>query len=322
MKIKSILPFFILFLLLVFHSGPFIGVFAAETEVVDRIVAVVNDDIILLSELMLSFRPYEQRIKSAGYTVMQEEKARLKVREDLLNQMIDDKLTDQEIKRTRIFVSEAEIDSAIERLKKINNYTDEELLRMLAGQGFTIETYRHRMKEQILRSRLVNKEVKSKIVITKEDIKSYYNEHPEIYGGETQYHLRNLMMKISLQTGDMENQYALKRMNSILEKMKAGEPFDKSDTIGRDLGLIGFNKLSPQLQTVLKSLKPGEFTPVLDTDSGYQIFFVQDIVKSSGIAFEEVSEEIERKLYDKIVNREFKDWLGMLRKRSHIKIIE
>jgi len=308
--------------LLFFHAGPVFKTSAAETEVVDRIVAVVNDDIILLSELKQSLKPYEARIKAAGYTPALEQRALLKVRQDMLKKMIEEKLTDQEIKRTRIFISEKEIDSALERFKDANLYTDDDFVKMLAGRGETLESYRGRIKEQILRSKLVNREVKSKIVITREDIKKHYDLHPELYGGEVQYHLRNLMMKISLQGGDAENDYARKRMNDILEKLKAGEPFDKSDTIGRDLGLIGFHKLSPQLQTVLQEMNPGEFTPVLDTDSGYQIFFIQDVVKSAGRTLEEVSEEIERKLYEEIVNREFQTWLGMLRKRSHIKIID
>ncbi len=145
-----------------------------SAEVVDRIVAVVNDDIILLSELDESFKPYADRIVALSYSVDEERQALFNVREEILNQLIDQKLTDQQIKRSKITVSSGEIDNAIERLKEANFFTDEELREMLSAEGLTLEEYRNRIKDQILRAKLVNFEVKSKIVITKEDIESYY----------------------------------------------------------------------------------------------------------------------------------------------------
>ena len=305
-----------------FSAGSSLLPDAEGAEVVDRIVAVVNDDIILLSELNQELQPYADRIKSAGYSPVKENKLIFKVRADILNKLIDQKLTDQEIKRAKIFVSEKEIDRAIERIKEANYYTDEEVRKMLAEQGLTMESYRQRIKGKILRSKLVNMEVKSKIVITQEDIRSYYKKHQDRYGGEIKYHLRNLMMKISPQAEESEKAAAKKRMMAILEKLKTGQPFDKSGTVGRDLGLIAFKKLSPQLQAALKGLGPGEFTPVLDTDQGYQIFFVQEVVNSPAKSLEAVSREIERELYEKIVNKKFESWLDNLRKRSLIKIIK
>jgi peptidyl-prolyl cis-trans isomerase SurA len=111
-------------------------------------------------------------------------------------------------------------------------------------------------------------------------------------------------------------------MEVILQKLKAGESYDKSGTRGLDLGMIGFQKLSPQLQEVLKEMNPGEFTPVLDTDQGFQIFFVQDILETKGKSLEEASAEIERRLYEEIVDKQFSLWLGNLRNRSYIKIIK
>jgi peptidyl-prolyl cis-trans isomerase SurA len=75
------------------------------------------------------------------------------------------------------------------------------------------------------------------------------------------------------------------------------------------------------LQEAMKDLKPGEYTPVLDTDQGLQIFYLQDIEVVPGKSLEEASDEIEQELYKEIVNEKFQSWLEDLRKRSHIKII-
>jgi peptidyl-prolyl cis-trans isomerase SurA len=303
---------------------------AESAEIVDRIVAVVNDDIITLFELNRTFKPYVDKIRERGYPLEEESKVLFKTREDILNQLIEQKITDQEIKSLKISISEKEIDQTIERIKEANYYTDEDLRAALAKDGLTMEEYRKQVKEQILRKRLVNLKVTSKIVITKEDIKSYYETHRDKYGGENKYHLRNIIMKVSSLADEKEKLEVKARMDEVYAKLKAGQSFETmamtySESLaseGGDLGLFGLHELSLQLQKAIKGMKAGEFTPVLYTDQGYQILFVQEIVNTSGKSLEEVSPEIERILFDDIVDNKFQSWLEDLRKQSHIKIIK
>ncbi|MCG6892658.1 MAG: SurA N-terminal domain-containing protein [Desulfobacteraceae bacterium] len=290
-------------------------------EVVDRIVAVVNEDIILLTELNQVARPYIQRIRNMNYSPEQENRMIFKVREDLIQQLVDQKLTDQEVERHKISISEKEIDNTIERFKQANHFTDERLRSELEKEGLSMTEYRERIKEQILRSRLVNRQVRSKIVITDADVRDYFERHPEKYGKTKRVYLRNLMMRIPAGADASQKEAAMERMNQILDKLRSGETFDKTGTAGRDLGFFDFAQLSPQLQEAMKDLKPGEYTPVLDTDQGLQIFYLQDIEVVPGKSLEEASDEIEQELYKEIVNEKFQSWLEDLRKRSHIKII-
>lgn len=302
-----------------------------RAEIVDRIVAVVNDDIITLFELNRSFEPYAERIVQSGLPPEKEQQMLYKLREDILNQLIEHKIEDQEIKLSNITVSEKEIDRTIERIKEVNFYTDENLREALAKEGITMETYRQRLKEQMLRTKLVNLKVKSKIVITNEDIKSYYAKHPDKYGGTKKYHLRNIIMKVPLFADDKERLEIQKRMEDVLEKLTAGESFETLATMysessiadqGGYLGVFELEDLSPQLRNAVKDMTAGEYTPVLDTDQGYQIFFVEDIITTPGKTLEEVSPEIERILFDEVVNKKFEAWIVDLRKQSHIKIIK
>ena len=308
--------------------------FAAKgesAEVVDRIVAVVNDDIITLFELNRSFKPYAERIRELGYSTDKEHKLLFKVREDMLNRLIDQKLKDQEIERLKIKIDEREIDQTIERIKEENFYTDEDLRHTLANEGLTMEEYRERIKEQILRTKLINLKVRSKIVITKEDITSYYNNHPDKYGGKKKYHLYNIIIKVPLFADETEKDKIKARMDEILTELKAGESFENMARTysesslgaeGGDLGLFRLDELSPQLQNAVKEMNAGEFTPVLDTDQGFQIFFVKEIVKTSGKPLEEVSPEIEKILFNEIVEKKFQSWLEELRNQSAIKLIK
>ena len=132
--------------------------------------------------------------------------------------------------------------------------------------------------------------------------------------------------------GNEEEKLQIKgKMEDVLNKLKAGQPFEKmarnysespQASDGGDLGLFTLDQLAPVLRQVIKKTDSGKFTPVIDTDQGYQIFFVQEIVKTPGRSLKEVSSDIERKLYDEIVNKKFKAWIEDLRKKSVIKIIQ
>jgi peptidyl-prolyl cis-trans isomerase SurA len=299
-------------------------------EVVDRIVATVNDEIILLYDLNQTIKPYVDRIKASKYSYEKERQMLFKLREDALNMLIERKLAEQEIKRYKISVSDQEINNAIEGIKKTTFITDEELREELSRQGLTIEEYRKQIKEEILREKLISRAVKSKIVITSEDIKTYYENHKDVYSGKKKFHLRNIIMKVAADADETEKLVIFKKIEAVLSELKQGEPFDKLARIysdsplaseGGDLGLFEVKDLSPQLQEAVKVLKEGEYTPVLDTDQGYQIIYVQEIQKTPGKTLEESTSEISQKLYKDTVNRKYESWLKDLKSRSHIKII-
>jgi peptidyl-prolyl cis-trans isomerase SurA len=300
-------------------------------EIVDRIVAVVNDDIITLFELNRAIKPYEDKIHALGYSEEKERRMLFKVREGVLNQLIDKKIEDQQIKRSNIKISEEQIDQTIERIKEKNFFSDEDLRLALAKDGLTIEAYRNKIKEEILRTRLVNFEVKSKIVITEEDIAAYYEKHLDMYGGKQKYHLRNILIIIPTFADENEKLEIRAKIDEILNELNAGESFEnmardysESSTApeGGDLGLFELDSLSPQLQKTIKGMKSGEFTPVLETDQGYQIFFLQEILKTPGKSLEDVSPEIQRILFEENADKKYQEWIEGLRKQSAIKIIQ
>lgn len=315
---------------LFFCALGFFTIASAEgAKIVDRIVAVVNNDVILLSELNLSFEPYAAQIKLSGYPPERELKMLYAVRKDILNHLVNQKLINQETERSKITVSKREIDNTIERIKEAGLYTDEMLRRMLAREGLTMEEYRSRIREQILKTKLVNLKVKSRIIITKEDIKLYYESHSDKFKGEKKYHLRNIVINFPPHADEAARLTVFEKMEKILAKLEEGQPFEDMATIysesplaakGGDLGLFRLDELSPQLQEAARGMEAGEFTSVLDTSQGYQILFVQEIVKAPRKTLEEVASEIEEKLFNETVDKKFWSWLENLRKGSYIRL--
>ena len=299
-------------------------------EVVDRIVAIVNDEVISLYELNQATQPYIEQVRNSRYPEDVERQLMFEVRGKILNEMINEKLADQELKRQNISVSDKEVDNAIERIKESRAITDEELRKALATQGMTYEEYRKQTKQQILRAKLVNREVRSKIVITDQDIKEYYDQNAEEYAYEKKYHLRNFYIRLSSFATDADRQEALRKMETVQAELKAGKPIDEliksplqPDALveSDDMGLFKLDDLSPQLKETIRNMKPGDSTPVIEAPFGYQLLLVEEVVDTAGKTQAEAAAEIEDKLFNQIVDQKYQSWLQDLKDRAHIKII-
>ena len=252
-------------------------------------------------------------------------------RPEMLEQLINEKLTEQQIRRYRITISEEEVTATIRRIREVNKMTEGALRHMLEMDGLTYEGYRKQIKDQLLRQRLVNIEVKSKIVITEKEIRAYYDKNINRYAGRIKVHLRHLLMKVESDATDDERKRVVQMMQQIRKRLEAGEPFDQlakaysessSAERGGDLGVFEERLLAQVVKDALKGLKKGDFTKIIDTEHGYQIFYLEDVISSGGKTFEEAKAEIEEKLYAEIVDKKFREWLKQLREQAHIEIMK
>jgi peptidyl-prolyl cis-trans isomerase SurA len=319
------------FIKLVVALVVFLCPMTGEAEVVDRIVAIVNEDAVTLSELNEAVQPFVQQIREAPYGPDERRQLLSKVRQDMLNRIIDQRLTDQESKRLGISVHDSEIDKRLDIVKEQNFFTDEDLEKALEAEGYSLEEYREKIKEQLLSQKLVNMEVKSKIAITEDEIAQYYENHKKDYAGAVQYHLRTLLIRVSSWENGEAKDMAMERMNLAVEALKAGAPFEKvarqySEDVtaqeGGDLGLFTINELAPELQETVRWLKEGEVSSVLQTSQGFQLLFVEQIRSALGKTLDEARPEIQQQLYREEVDRKYKTWLETLRERSYIKVIQ
>lgn len=190
---------------------------AASAEVVDRIVAVVNDEIIVLQEVNSLIQSMQEQIETAGYSEDEKRRILADMQENVINQLVNRQLVVQAAKEVEwLEVSEAEIDASVERIKQEKNITDEQLVEALAQEGMSLEELRTQLKESSLSSSLENYEVSSKIVITKADVTQHYNENPGQYQGKTTYHLRNIFLKAAAQD----------KLAQIFAALEAGQSFE------------------------------------------------------------------------------------------------
>lgn len=305
-------------------------VLQVRAELVDRIVAVVNNEAITLIELNNALKPYLDQIDEAGYPSEKRNQMVFQLRHDMLNRMVERKITDQEVARLNLAVSEKEIDNAIDQLKQAQMMTQEDLEAALAKDGITFADYREKVRQEIVRPKLINLSVKSKVVVTESDIKAYYEDHPEFFAGERQYYLRNILFSLDNAFTEGEKAKVRDKAETVMKRLNEGDAFSDlarqfsqapNAIDGGDLGLFELDALSETIREAVQDLNEGAFSGVILTELGYQIFYVEHIEETDAIPLETVSDQISKKLYDEVVEKQFRDWLDALKEKSHIKIM-
>jgi peptidyl-prolyl cis-trans isomerase SurA len=288
-----------------------------SAEVIDRIVAIVDNDIITLVQLNKESAPYIKNIESAGYS---DEKKTIMIQDihkKLLTALIDRSLTRQEARKYHIEVSDTEINNAVESVKRDKVLSQEEFERALEQEGLTLTEYRDNIKNQILQTRLINHAVKSKVVITESDIKQRYDANADTYAGKKKYHLRNILMDNEAQIKEIKKKLDTHMDFATLAKETSMAP-NASD--GGDLGLFDISNFSETIKDRISMLNKGEHTDVISTTQGFQIFYIQDIVFENGKTYAQAHDEIQNSLYQEQVAKKFKTWLESLKKKAHIDI--
>ncbi len=299
------------------------------TEVVDRIVAVVNGDVITLVELEKAEQRlmHQLKLQNPASTI---EREKTNIRTEILNQLIDQKLAEQEAKRLGLSVSEAEVGAAIEKIIQESGINKEQLIARLQQDGLTAEEYRGKIKDQIERFKLIGRAVNAKIVITENKLREYYQNNLHSYRGQQRYKVQHIVFSIPGLCNEDEKQAIFKKAEGVRRQAMSGTEFENlarrfsaytTATEGGNLGYFDKSELAPYMRDIIIALKAGEISPVVETPIGYQIFKVADIEETRAKTFEEVKEEIYQILFEQGVTRRFMAWIKELRDRSYIEVL-
>ena len=296
-------------------------------EITNRIVATVNSDIITLHDLNVSIKRLTGL--SAKDLQLKNEKEFYEIRRAILDNLVNEKITEQQIIKLGIKVTAKDVDEAIEKVKRENNFTQEELIYSLKLDGVTLKEYKDKIKKEIERFRLVNYEVKSKIVITEEDIKKYYQTHLKEYTEISKVRLARIFLRVR-NPNDKEEIARVKSLGvEILQRIKQGHDFSEmaktysqgpAGPEGGNLGWIKASQLEPTLRKKIDKLSVGEHTDLDFAPSGFQIIKLAEEKKGGLKPFEEIRDAIYSKLFKEKVEKRYATWLNKLRKGSFIKI--
>ena len=314
----------IVFILLL--CGPLLSPLRSPAEIVERSVAVVNDEIIFLSELEEYGKPYFEEIRKKTPPGETQEKL-TRARRDVLNQLVENKLLDQEIKKRKVEVSDKDIDAAVEDILKQNRITLNEMKMALAKDGMTLTTYRERLRDNIGRMRLISREIKSKIVIHDEDIRRVYRERIQEYMIPLEVQLQQIFFAaprdaapekvaaIEKQAGEVRKQAEEGGDFSELARKFSQSPEAKE---GGNLGFFKSKELSPELEEASFSLEPGEISPLVRTSEGFHILRVMERRGGKPKPYAEVQDKIREEMMQAESEKKFQEWMKSLKSKAYV----
>lgn len=326
----------VLCVLLVLFLAP-----AVRAETFDKIVAVVNGEAILYSDLQDQLKYYERTTPGLD---LDSPAKRSMAEKEVLEQLIRDKLAAEEIKKFKIGVSNLEVDEAIAQLKQDRGLSEDQFKRMLDQEGKTPEQFKEGVKKELERGRLLDRVLKSKTVITEEQI----NTEMGIKSGPDSKKAKAAEKETAMETArlalivipkpkgasDSDKDKAKGLVKDIRSEIKKdgnfadlAKKYSRGPAVdnGGDIGFVEMKDLSPEIRDAVKSLKAGDISDVVESASAYYIVKLIDTGKSKSAPEVKSSEtmardKVRRDLYNKELSRRFEEWIRDLQSRASIQI--
>lgn len=304
---------------------------SARGEIVDRIVAIVNEDAVTLSELDKEGRNLFQKIASEAPANAMETSMQ-KAREEVLSSLIDKLLVEQRAAELSLSVADDEVDKAIDRILVKSGMSIQAFRNDLERNGTNETDYRAALRWQILQSKLISYEIRSKIVITDEKIKEHYNNNFTKKSGDG-FHILQMGFLWSDSGVSHTAEEAKIRAEETRKMVLEGKSFKElaksfsdlpSAADGGDIGVFTEKELDDAMRGIILALKPGEVSQVVEIPlkSGYQ--FLKLLSSKSGeiveqAPYESVKDDIANLLHEEELTKQFNAWVTKIREESDIK---
>ncbi len=299
----------------------------ARAEIIERVVAVVGNDIVLLSEVNARLRPYLKRVLSIkDPAARQQALERLQRRE--VRRLVDEKLILQEAIRRKIEVTEGEVNRAIQSVLRQNKITYKELEEALRSQGQSMEEYRTILRKQILRLKVINFAVRSRIAVSEDEARAFYESQKRRLGVQKKVRVR----VIRLAVGSHNRAAVLERATKLAARLRTHpEEFEAkakalsnhpSASKGGLLGFIDRGALPPVVERKVVSAqgKPPVLVGPVGSDEGIYLVQILGRKESEALPFSQVKDKVRQQVLMQRMQVRTAKWLEQLRKKTYIDI--
>lgn len=300
---------------------------SAQARVVEKIAAVVGGDVILQSEVEDRVAPLMVEIASIANPTQRAARAAA-LRRQVLERMIDEQLLLQQAGELKLSVGSDEVDRAVDQIKKDYSLTDAQLRDELRKQGLTLAAYRQNTKREILKYRVLNIVVGSKISISDSDVQNYYDR--QMKAANVQVRASHIFVAIPEGADAAAVQEKENLAKNLLGRALSGEDFAKlareysedaaTRTEGGDLGWFGRDILPKPIEELVFAMKAGEVRGPVRADRGFHVIKMAGQRAQDAKPLTEVQDEIRMQLRQREMERQTKLHLAELRKKSLVDI--
>jgi peptidyl-prolyl cis-trans isomerase SurA len=287
-------------------------------EVIERVVGVVNGEPLLMSELRTRATPFLPRLMQAPEAQRMDLMEQLY--DELLTQLIDERLLEQEARKLSITIGSADVDRAVDNVQRQSGLEGAEFWEAVRGQGFTPEQYKSDVRRQLLRLKVVNQKVRSRINLTEEDVRRRYDEMLRQARRSAQFNVTNVFLP-----ADTESATDFAKVRSEAEALKktlTPQTFDAAVEKhgGGDLGWVSQKDLPESLAEALLSLEPGQISEPIRGPKGLHIFLLRERKEGAAAigSYDQLKNDLYRDMVDQSLAKQEAAYLEELRKQSLI----
>jgi peptidyl-prolyl cis-trans isomerase SurA len=293
--------------------------------VLDRVVASVNDEAITLSEIQEEGQPVIRKIFQ-DFVGPERERRVEEAQQRLMDDLIDRRMMYQVAKQDGLTPSPAEIEGAIDELKRNNNATDEAQFRaLLKAEGLTVEQIRRSIAERLAIGRLLIRQIRSSIILSEDELLKTYQENKQKFQREPSAEIEHILFPID---PGQDEASAQARAVEALAKIRGGADFaqvgkEVASTPGRgqsDQLTVHRGELTPEIEAVAFGLSPGGVSEPIRTAAGIHLIKVLRAQTEPFTPFAEVRDQIREQLFEEKFEVKRKDWLAALRARASIHV--
>ena len=296
-----------------------------ERKLVGRVIARVNNDIVTNWQYEREEKKLRQSL-AEQYSGAELDTQYKEQSKNLLRDLIDQDLMVQKAKDEDINVDTDVVKRLDEIRKSMNLETQADLQQAVEKQGMLWEDFEDNIRRHLLMSELIGRQVGSRIIISREDARKYYDAHRDQFNYPQGAQLADIL--VSTQKHPPEE--AEKRAEAALAELKNGAKWadvvakysDDAQTSanGGDLGFFKKGTLAPQLSAAIEKVDVGETTGVLKTQYGYMILKVKQRRQQGLAPFDDVEQRVDEILYNQQMQPALRNYLTTLRKQSYITI--
>jgi peptidyl-prolyl cis-trans isomerase SurA len=302
---------------------------AGQKIELERVVAIVNDAIILQSELDARLTPV--RAEAEQIADLGERKRRLaKLASQVLDEMVNEELIVQAAAAAKIEVESTEVQAALDEIKQQNNLDDAGLAQALGAQGYTLQNYKADLRRQLMRLRAVNTIVQPKIQITEEDVKARYDQMQRRSEAVSAVRLSDILIKLPDHATEQQINDAKAKAAKVVERVKGGEKFedvakevsddDSTKASGGELGWFERGSVNPDWEGIVFAMDKDEVRGPVSGPQGLYVLKVTDVKQNVLKPYPEMKEQLSRELRRRELDKQTQTWVDELRKKAYIDI--
>jgi len=297
---------------------------------VEYVVAVVNDSIILNSELQARSLPLLAEAQQIN-DPKERERRLAKLTSQTLDMMVNEELIVQAAEAAKVEVESSEVQAAIDSIKQQNNLDDAALTSALAAQGYTLQAYKQELRRQLLRLRAENQLVAPKVNISDEDVRARYDQMARRTEQVQAVKLSHMLFKTAEHPTEQQIAAAKAKATAAMDRVKAGEDFakvaatesddDSTKTTGGELGWFQRGSMAtPEWEPIVFAMDKGDVRGPIAGPQGFHVFTVTEVKRSDLQSFDQMKEQIRTELRRRETEKQEAVWLEELRKKAYIDI--